>query len=272
MPENYFLMRFKALILDLDGTVYLDGTPIKNVISQLIDLHLKNVHIQFLTNNTSVEKTTYVNKLKKMGLYFVEDTHVLSPIDAFIAFAKKEKIKHCYYLLPNKVIEYIEENGGPKMGFTDPDLVLVGFDRELTYEKLERACGLINSNVPYSITHIDLACPTKYGPIPDCGSISNLIRNTTNKKWEYDFGKPSYRLGDIIVSLLKEKGIAIEESVLIGDRYYTDIALGNLIGAKTCHVQTGESFVLSENDPDNLWPTFEYKNICEFIQSELSNC
>tara|TARA_R110001599_G_scaffold1889_4_gene9884 strand:- start:337978 stop:338769 length:792 start_codon:yes stop_codon:yes gene_type:complete len=259
----------KALILDLDGTVYLDGNPIKNVVELLNKHHSEGVFIQFLTNNTSVSKIQYVHKLRQLSLNFVSAEHVITPLDAFLNYAEEVSVRSCYYLLPEEVILYLEQVGGPKMNSEDPDIVLIGFDKDLTYQKLQRSCELINSGISYSITHIDLACPSENGPIPDCGSIARLVESTTDKKWGMHFGKPSKKLGDIILKNLNRRRISIENTVLVGDRYYTDIALGNEIGMLTCHVQTGEINELKSNAPAHYRPTYEYSDLCEFIQDHL---
>lgn len=260
----------KALILDLDGTVYIDGKPIENIIELLKKENSKNTLIIFLTNNTSVSKVEYVKKLRRLSLDFVNDENILSPVDAFLNHAKSNQIQSCYYLLPDDVINYIIQAEGPVLETDKPELVLIGFDRELTYQKLKKACELINSGIPYSITHIDLACPSAYGPIPDCGSITKLIESTTNSNWEMHFGKPSKMLGDIILKNLKIQDVDLENAFMVGDRYYTDIALGNSIGIKTCHVATGEKANLKNGDPDKFRPTFEYSDICTFINNEMT--
>ena len=54
--------------------------------------------------------------------------------------------------------------------------VLLGYDTELTYEKLEDCCILLGQDVPYVATHPDLVCPTWFGSAPDCGSIMEMLR------------------------------------------------------------------------------------------------
>lgn len=254
---------YKVFILDLDGTVYVDGNPILDVIAQLNKLADEGVFILFLTNNTSLNKVSYVEKLTKMGLLFVTEANIISPIDVFISYSKSQNIGSCYYLLPEKVIEFVISNGGPVANNTDPEMVLVGFDKELTYGKLQMASEFINKNVPYYITHIDYACPSSLGPIPDCGAIASLIHKTTDKRWVDHFGKPGALMARAITNILLEKGLRNEKVVLIGDRYYTDIRLGNILNVDTVHVQTGENSRSPENDSI---PTFEYDNISNFIE------
>ena len=73
----------------------------------------------------------------------------------------------------------------------NPKCIIVGFDKELTYQKLETACKLINRGVPYYLSHIDYYCPSLEGNLPDCGSIGLMLEKTTGVKSEGNFGKPS---------------------------------------------------------------------------------
>lgn len=254
---------YRVFILDLDGTVYVDGNPILDVIDRLNKLTKEGVFILFLTNNTSLNKVSYVEKLTKMGLLFVTEDNLLSPIDVFISFAKLHNINSCYYLLPEKVVDFVSSNGGPVSNNKNPEMVLVGFDKELTYGKLQIASEFINKNIPYYITHIDYACPSSLGPIPDCGAIASLINKTTEKGWVDHFGKPGTLMAKAIEDVLLVRNLNGEKAVLIGDRYYTDIKLGNILNIDTVHVQTGENNRFPENDST---PTFEYDNISNFIE------
>lgn len=254
---------YNFYILDLDGTVYVDGIPIKNVISQLNQIHLEGGFVLFLTNNTSVNKDEYISKLNHLGLTFVKDRNVLTPIDIFLDYSKKQNINSCFYLLPNSVVENIILNGGPLQDVVNPEMILVGFDKELTYLKTQKACELINEGVPYYITHIDFSCPSSNGPIPDCGAIASIISHTTDKNWINHFGKPGDYMAERIISIINNCGFEYISPVLIGDRYYTDIKLGKLINIDTVHVNTGEQ---NKTPEKNYEPTYEFENISEFIK------
>jgi HAD superfamily hydrolase (TIGR01450 family) len=255
--------KYNFFIFDLDGTIYVDGIAIGNIISQLNQLNYEECTILFLTNNTSVDKKEYIDKLNKLGLDFVTIKNILTPIDIFLSFANDQKINTCFYLLPDKVVEDIHLLGGPKFNDINPEIVLIGFDKELTYYKTQKACELINKNIPYYITHIDYACPSSLGPIPDCGAIASMVLQTTEKKWVDNFGKPGDLMSEAILKLIKSKDLESISAVLVGDRYYTDIKLGRLINIDTVHVNTGEQNKFPEKDSH---PTFEFLDVSKFIE------
>jgi 4-nitrophenyl phosphatase len=255
--------KYNNYILDLDGTIYIDGKPIKEIIKQLNMLVADGCSILFLTNNTSVNKNIYISKLLNLGLKFVDHSNILTPIDIFILYAIQNKINSAFYLLPLNVIEYIQNNNGPTHEINHPEIVLVGFDKELTYSKLQTASELINKNIPFYVTHIDYACPSLGGPIPDCGAISESIIHTTQKKPLTHFGKPSELMANYLINYLNNS--SNKEAVIIGDRYYTDIKLGSLIKIDTVHVHTGEQNIIPEIGYE---ATYEYDNISKFIECQ----
>ena len=119
----------------------------------------------------------------------------------------------------------------------NPECIVVSFDKELSYEKLEMACQLINRGDPYYLTHIDMSCPTKFGPVPDCGAIGVLLQKTTEVEPMGHFGKP----GDLLIGYLKKRIITEEDNIVMaGDRLYTDATLGTRLGAHTVLVCSGE--------------------------------
>lgn len=75
----------------------------------------------------------------------------------------------------------------------------------------------------YLATNPDLVCPVSFGYIPDCGSMSIMLKNATGKE-PFFIGKPE----PIMVNcVLKELGVDKEDAVIVGDRLYTDIKTRN---------------------------------------------
>jgi 4-nitrophenyl phosphatase len=262
------ISKYNFFILDLDGTVYVDGKPIEDIISQLNQLVFEGCNVIFLTNNTSVDKVVYVQKLIDLGLKFADYRNIITPIDIFVDYCKLNNIKNAYYLLPKLVVDNIEVNSGPVHEKNNPEIVLVGFDKDLTYSKLQTASEFINSGIPYYITHIDYACPSAKGPIPDCGAIASTILHTTEVESINHFGKPGELMANHISAILNDSNNLNKSPVLIGDRYYTDIKLGSILKIDTVHVNTGEKNKLPEINHE---PTYEFENISEFIKWQYIN-
>ncbi|PMN78453.1 hypothetical protein BCT24_04525 [Vibrio splendidus] len=120
----------------------------------------------------------------------------------------------------------------------NPEFVVLGYDTELEYSKLVDACRLINQGVDFIATHCDPVCPTENGPVPDIGLLTSMIEKTTNKKVFKVFGKPN---PEVIEFLMKEKNIASDEIIMIGDRLYTDIAMANNASIDSILVLSGDT-------------------------------
>jgi len=140
----------------------------------------------------------------------------------------------------------------------NPSIVLLGFDTTVTYKKLSAACGFILKGATYIATHPDINCPVEDGFIPDIGAIIAFIQAVTGKLPDMIIGKPNRPLLD---TLEIKSGVSVDQMVIIGDRLYTDIAIGQF-GAKTILVLTGET---NRQDLDNAGfkPDLIVEDLCD---------
>jgi 4-nitrophenyl phosphatase len=228
-------MKFTHAFFDLDGTVYVDGVVIPGVLEGLNALKRSGTKVFYMTNNTSVSLKDYYEKLVKLGLP-VENDSVISPTLTLASWLKKSAFNSYFSVGTSAFGSELSLLSGKKHCATDAQLVVVAFDRELNYQKLSKACELINSGVPWVVTHIDLACPSLNGPIPDCGSIARLIASATGVDYSDDFGKPSKHMYDLITDI----SFCSKNILVAGDRLYTDIRMGVDLSATTIAVCTGE--------------------------------
>ena len=231
------LSNIETFLLDLDGTFYLGD--------QLYPWSLPFVHacarlhkrFIFVTNNSSQNADHYVKKLRKMGVT-ITNNQVFTAGQATIFYLEKNNYPKRIYLLGTPALEEEFRTAGFFLTKKDPEVVVLGFDLTLTYEKLERACFFIRQGIPFIATHPDLNCPTPAGPIPDCGSMIALITASTGAKPKI-IGKPYPAM---IEALRARYGLEDPSTVaIVGDRLYTDIAMGNAAGITSILVLSGET-------------------------------
>lgn len=118
------------------------------------------------------------------------------------------------------------------------DIVVIGYDRELTYEKIIKACEFLDSGAVFLATNPDLVYPLKNKRyLPDCGSICDMITNATNRVPTY-IGKPNQYMVEV---LAKKFNVQKEKIVIVGDRLYTDIQTAINSGIDSVLVLTGET-------------------------------
>ncbi|UQN08240.1 HAD-IIA family hydrolase [Deinococcus sp. QL22] len=235
---------YTQLILDLDGTVYLDGLPIGRVIEQINTLAARGVNVTVLTNNTSVSKSDYVSKLQRLGLN-VRLEQIITPAEVAGSYLREHHGPNPrgFVLGTPALRRQLSDNHGIVHTDAAAQFVLLSFDRTLNYPKLQRAAELINAGVPYYLTNIDVNCPTRDGPIPDCGSFARMLEDVTGVQPLTHFGKP----GEVMAAYLKQN--VAEKALLAGDRLYTDIELGVRMGVDTLLVFSGET--KAEDLPDS---------------------
>ena len=236
VSERHAQPEYTHLILDLDGTVYLDGQPIGDVIEQINTLTGRGVAVTVLTNNTSVSKLDYLRKLQHLGMR-IQLEQIITPAEVAGAYLREHhgESPRGFVLGTPALLEQLRDDHALVHSDEAAQFVLLSFDRTLDYPKLQRAAELINAGVPYYLTNIDVNCPTRNGPIPDCGSFARMLEDVTGVKPLNHFGKP----GEVMAAHLK-KGVR-EKALLAGDRLYTDIELGARMGIDTLLVFSGET-------------------------------
>lgn len=247
----------KLFLLDMDGTIYLDndlfdGTP------EFLDYVKKNGgRYMYLTNNSSKSVDKYIEKLASLGIEATEDEFFTST-NATILDLKKYDYKKIYAFGTSSFKAQLAEAGLPITDkFEDGiDCLCMGFDTELTFQKLEDACILLGRGVDYIATNPDWVCPTWYGSVPDCGSVSTMLCNATGRKPRF-IGKPEPAMANLA---MEKAGFSKEQTALMGDRLYTDIACGVNAGISTIFVLSGEG-TMADLEKSEVKPEFVYDNI-----------
>lgn len=249
----------KLFLLDMDGTIYLDNELFDGTIEFLEYIKSIGGRYIFLTNNSSKGVDKYIEKLEGMGIKSTEDDFLTST-DATILYLKKKAYKKIYAFGTASFVKQLKDSGlcvttEVKEGI---DCLCISNDTELTFKKLEDACILLREEIDYIATNPDWVCPTWYGFVPDCGSFADIIYNATKKRPKF-IGKPE---PDMAYLAMQATGFSKDETVLLGDRLYTDIACGVNAGISTIFVLSGEG-TIDDVASSKTKPEFIYKNIRE---------
>ena len=235
--NQHLLSEAKAFLLDMDGTFYLGDSLLPGALEFLEHLNHHGLPFSFLTNNSSRSKQDYVNKLTGLGVR-EGDARVFTAGDATIAYLKKHHSGSKVFLLGTPSLAESFRGSGIAISESDPDLVVIGYDTTLTYARLSAFCYFVRKGLPYIATHPDVNCPSPEGPVPDIGAMMSLVEASTGRKADVVIGKPN---PGIVNALAEEWGLEPKEMVMVGDRLYTDIALGKTAGVKTVLVLSGET-------------------------------
>ena len=225
----------QVYFFDLDGTIYL-GDSLFQGVPQLIEvLRNKKKNFFFLSNNSSISTEDYLKKLNKFNLNINRENLILSQHPT-IDYLKKNRFKRVF-LLGTQSLKNEFRDEGFELTEEEPEILVLAFDQELTYERLVKAAYILqNTNFPYIATHLDNRCPTEKGYIPDAGGIAALLYKATERMPKV-FGKPNK---EMLIFKLDQLGISPKNAVMFGDRLYTDIKMGKEVGVTTCCVLSGE--------------------------------
>lgn len=231
------LTQKRCFVFDLDGTVYMGDNPILGTVD-FIRRNLERFDIHFLTNNTSKNLNDYVCKLQGMNIP-MGLPRMLSPLIPLADRLEREGVTEIYPVGNANFQAYLRERL-PHLRFGNSancEAVVVGYDTELTYQKLAESCLLLQRpNVRFWATHPDDVCPSPQGPLPDTGSFIALYEKATGRTPEVVFGKPSTLIVEPLLAKYKP-----EEMVMVGDRLYTDKVMAENAGMDFILVLSGES-------------------------------
>ena len=172
------------------------------------------------------------------------------------------------YQLPSSFCRQLRQAGFDVRETPDDDVtaVLVGYDTELTYGKVENACRLLARGVDFLATNPDWACPTLFGFVPDCGAICEFIGRGAGRRPKF-IGKPDPTM---IRLALEQTGCLPEETLMVGDRLYTDIACGAGAGIDTVFVLSGEG-TEADIEKFGVQPTWVRRDIAALLQELEDN-
>lgn len=240
----------RVFILDMDGTIYL-GKDLFPYTHHFLDVVKQTGReYYFFTNNSSRDLEAYITKLKGMDIHITPQQMMIST-HVILQWLEKHHHGKTVYVVGTPALCKEFEKHGWTLDEEHPDIVILGFDTTLTYDKLSKACTFIREGSLYYGINPDLNCPMEHDVfIPDCGSMAKLIEASTGVYPEF-FGKPSHRTLDYIVEATK---CAPEQIAIIGDRLYTDIAVADGSDVTSILVMSGETkeedIVKSDIKPD----------------------
>ena len=255
----------RLFLLDMDGTIYLSETLFDGTAEFLQYVREHGGRYLFLTNNSSRGTDAYIAKMARLGIEAFPDDFLTSA-DATIRYLHgRYRPDTVYYVCGTESLREQLRFAGFRVAEQlrdDIGVVLLGYDTELTFEKLETCCILLNRGVDYVATHPDMVCPTWYGSAPDCGSVTEMLYAATRRRPKV-IGKPQ---PEMALLAMERCGASPRETCLIGDRLHTDIACGVNAGIDTIFVLSGEG-VMADIEKYHIQPTYCMQNIREVLNT-----
>ncbi|MDO6449112.1 TIGR01457 family HAD-type hydrolase [Oceanobacillus profundus] len=250
---------YKGYLIDLDGTMYRGTEAIAGAAEFINELHLKEIPYLFVTNNSSKTPEDVANKLNAMEIKAAAN-QIVTSATATANYIKSIKEKASCFVIGEKGLLEALEASGMIITDTECDFVVMGIDRQITYEKFTQACLAIRNGAKLIATNGDVAIPTERGLLPGNGALVSVVSVSTGENPLF-IGKPE---SIIMEEALKLLGLTREETLMVGDNYQTDISAGIRAGIDTLMVFTG---VTPFEDLDSLEipPTYYVHQLTEWL-------
>jgi 4-nitrophenyl phosphatase len=251
-------MKYKGYFFDLDGVAYQGSQVIptcRDFVNRLID---EDIKVCFLTNNSSRTPDTVAHHLQDLG-YHVNEENIITSSQVTSNYIAKQSKRKIYLIGMSGIYQELTKIGCEIVS-ENADLVVVGLDFHLTYDKLAKAAQEIIKGAELISTNSDLMLITNNGIAPGNGSITQLIETISKTKAIY-MGKPEAKIFEFGLDKLN---LTKDEVVMVGDNYYTDILGASQFNIDSIFVETGvmtrEEILQFPNQPTYLVKDLSYFN------------
>ncbi|NIA06330.1 MAG: HAD-IIA family hydrolase [Actinobacteria bacterium] len=233
--QAQLLSRLRCLLLDVDGTIVRgsDATPGAGEFFSVLQRTGRSFLV--VTNNNSISLAQHSQRLIDAGLD-IQPQNILSSAEVAADFLKAQWHIHSVMVLGARALRETLSANGLNLTDENPDCVVVGFDTELCYERLKKACFIIEQGSRWLATHPDVAMPGSDGFWPDCGAITAAISITTGREPDIVLGKPSRYMAQTAIT---RSGFSPDQIMMVGDRPETDVLLAKQNGLAAALVLTG---------------------------------
>lgn len=256
---------FQRFVLDLDGVVWTGDEPVVGAPETIRSLRDAGKRLAFVTNNSSQTPETYAKKLADIGAQG-DLNEVVTSADA-VAKLMEARVpalrgRAAFVIGGPGLVERVAELGVRTVNGDDPQmcsLVIVGWDRELTYEKLKRATLAIRAGATFIASNADATYPAPDGLWPGCGAIVAALRTSTGVE-PMVAGKPQ----PIMLEVAQQR-VGGSPALAIGDRIETDVLAAQAVGWPSALVLTGATGV-PELATAPAWPDFVLRRLSDVLE------
>lgn len=249
---------YDGYLIDLDGTVYKGKEKIEAAVDFVKILQKKSIPYLFVTNNSTKHPVKVAETLQSMGIP-ADEKDVFTTSMATAQFVSEQKAGADVYVIGEEGLMAAVENSGLNRVEENAEYVIMGLDREITYEKLAKAVLQVRAGAKFIATNGDVSLPTERGMMPGSGSLISVVAVSTGVEPLF-IGKPE---SIIVEQAMEVLGTSKDKTLMVGDNYDTDILAGIRAGIDSLLVFTG---VTTEEQLKDLpeKPTYTVKSLEEW--------
>ncbi|GEK29245.1 TIGR01457 family HAD-type hydrolase [Furfurilactobacillus siliginis] len=235
---------YAGYLIDLDGTIYQGKTQIPTAQAFMQRLIDSGQPYLFVTNNSTRTPADVAENLQQNHHVPTTAAHVYTTAIATADYLKRQAETNGQALTAYAIGEQGLRTALTNVGFTlvedsskTPTFVVVGLDRDVTYEKFVQAVLAIQHGAKFIATNLDTNIPNQRGMLPGAGAVVDFVRYATGIE-PLAIGKPSTI---IMEEALRKLALSATETVMVGDNLQTDIQAAVNAGMDSLMTLTGLS-------------------------------
>jgi 4-nitrophenyl phosphatase len=224
-----------AVVFDLDGVVYLGSTPIPGASAAIATLRDLGWQILFATNNSTKTPESIVKVLEDRAELSVSPSTIITSGQATVSYLHGLGVDSALVIGSQQLRDTVRR-GQISIPESGPvDAVVVGLERSLTQDTIERAVRAINDGATFVATNTDASFPTPSGLMPGAGTTVSAIADAAQKPFVV-CGKPEEPMVQLVSRKLESSNVW-----MVGDRLETDIAFAKRGGWRSVLTLSGVS-------------------------------
>lgn len=222
----------KAVIFDLDGTIYKGNSLIFNAIETINEIESLGIKVIFCTNNSTKKRYEILHKLNSFGIN-TSIGRIYTSSFATALYLQSKNIEKVFLVGAKSFAEELIEFD---IGIVSPELaeaVVIGLDTEFNYDKISKSLEAINNGAKLIICNADKNYPVENNILkPGCNAMVSAILGSCDDKKNVDFlvGKPNTYLLEIIC---KDWDLDRNSIYVVGDSLESDIKMADNFGSKS---------------------------------------
>jgi 4-nitrophenyl phosphatase len=253
----------QGVIADMDGVLWRGDEPLPGMDAFFALLHEADIPFMLATNNSSKTRTDYIHKLAKMGVTTVAESNIITSGTATIDFLLREyPIGADVQVLGGAGLHQMMQEAGFPLVEQGAEVVVVGLDFDVTYDKIKRAVLDIRAGARFIATNPDPTFPSPEGQIPGNGALVAAVQTGAGTPPEF-MGKPH---APMFETALAAMGTDPAHTLMIGDRLNTDIQGAAALGMPTALLLSG---VTTQDDliTSDIQPTIAYEGVGDVVKA-----
>jgi len=229
---------YRGIVLDLDGVVYLGDEVVPAAPAALEGVRGLGVRLAFVTNNSFRPPERVAEKLGRLGVKAAVEEVLTSAQATVRLLGGEDGLSGTKVLvIGGPGLRQALQGAGARLidgaDWREAEVVAVGFDPDLTYDRVRTAALAIRAGARFVGSNPDTTLPTPEGFWPGAGATLAMLRAATGVRPEVA-GKPEPALFETVAA-----AIGPGPYLMVGDRADTDLDGAHRLGWATALVLSG---------------------------------